>query len=244
MTRTVPSDSTGSDGKDTLISYDGCGCAGGQVTTIQGPSVPRDDDPETYARRKKKIYEDVLGRAVKFENFEWNGSTVYSTIANTYNARDQLTLSRIYAGTTASETNQDTTMAYDGHGRLSEKHIPQQDEETATVYNYYADDSISMVTDARGVETEYTYNTRGLLTDVEWDVGSTGITDIPDVGFDYDNAGNRTSMTDGLGNTAYEYDELSRLVFPKHGSSTTPSPMRRFRATALSSNTLIPFPAI
>lgn len=31
VTRTVPSDSTGSDGKDTLITYDGCGCAGGQV---------------------------------------------------------------------------------------------------------------------------------------------------------------------------------------------------------------------
>src|SRR5690606_37540807 len=48
-TRTIPSDSNGSDGKDTLISYEGCGCAGGLVTTVQGPLVPRDDAPQTNA---------------------------------------------------------------------------------------------------------------------------------------------------------------------------------------------------
>ena len=39
VTRTIPSDSTGSDGKDTLYEYAGCGCSGSQITTVKGPMV-------------------------------------------------------------------------------------------------------------------------------------------------------------------------------------------------------------
>ncbi len=45
-----------------------------------------------------------------------------------------------------------------------------------------------------------------------WDVGETGVTDAHDVEFGYDALGNRTSMTDGLGTVAYEYDPLSRMT--------------------------------
>jgi hypothetical protein len=41
---------------DVLISYDGCGCAGGQITTIQSELVPR-DDTSGNARRLQKIYD-------------------------------------------------------------------------------------------------------------------------------------------------------------------------------------------
>jgi YD repeat-containing protein len=34
----------------------------------------------------------------------------------------------------------------------------------------------------------------------------------PNVSFAYDAAGNRTSMTDGLGSVSYSYDQLSRLT--------------------------------
>jgi YD repeat-containing protein len=125
-TRTIPTDSDGTDGKDTLISYEGCGCAGGLVTTVQGPLVPRDDNPSLNARRTQKRYEDILGRAFKAETYEWDGSTVYSTVVNTYNGRDQVVLSRQYAGTTSSETYQDTTASYDGHGRRVAQKLPQQ----------------------------------------------------------------------------------------------------------------------
>src|SRR5690606_35673283 len=40
---------------DVLISYEGCGCAGGLETTILGELVPRDDTTGN-ARRKQKVY--------------------------------------------------------------------------------------------------------------------------------------------------------------------------------------------
>ena len=45
------------------------------VTTIEGPSVPR-DDASGNARRKQKVYADILGRDFKTEVYNWDGSTV------------------------------------------------------------------------------------------------------------------------------------------------------------------------
>ena len=53
------------DGTDKLYNYDGCGCAGGQVTTVQSELVPRDDQPNTNARRTQKIYADILAEVTK-----------------------------------------------------------------------------------------------------------------------------------------------------------------------------------
>ncbi len=35
---------------DVIISYEGCGCAGGLVTTVKGESVPRGDQSTQDAR--------------------------------------------------------------------------------------------------------------------------------------------------------------------------------------------------
>ncbi|MGH9949783.1 MAG: hypothetical protein ACRD6X_21655, partial [Pyrinomonadaceae bacterium] len=59
---------------DVLYTYQGCGCAGGQVTTVQGELVPRDDQPTVNARRTQKVYEDILGRQYKTEALNWNGA--------------------------------------------------------------------------------------------------------------------------------------------------------------------------
>lgn len=210
-TRTIPSDSTGSDGKDTLISYAGCGCAGGQVTTIQGPSVPRDDTTGN-ARRKQMIYEDILGRNVKTEIYGWDGSTVYTTTVNTYNGRDQVTLSRQYAGTTSASTYQDTTTTFDGHGRMATQHVPANATSTNTAWTYNADDSVASVTDPRGDVSSFTYESRGLITQKAYTPHSGGM-DSPTVDYTYDNLGNRLTMdTDGISNVTYVYDELSRLT--------------------------------
>jgi len=53
------------DGTDRLMSYQGCGCAGGEVMTMQSELVPRDDQPLVNARRTQKVYADVLGRSFK-----------------------------------------------------------------------------------------------------------------------------------------------------------------------------------
>lgn len=63
---------------DVLISYEGCGCAGGMVTTVEGERVPI-PGTENFARRKQKVYQDILGRTWKTEAYEWDGTTVYAT---------------------------------------------------------------------------------------------------------------------------------------------------------------------
>ena len=129
------------DGTDKLISYEGCGCAGGQVTTVSSEQLAE-------GRRRQRSYEDILGRTYKSETLNWDGS-VYSTSKVFFNGRDQVTLSRQFTGADTSATFQDTTATFDGHGRLKTQHRPEQDANTATVYNYYNDDRIQQFVDLR-----------------------------------------------------------------------------------------------
>ncbi len=217
-------DSPTNNDSDVLISYDGCGCAGGQVTTIEGENIIEKDwqgnNPTSLGRRKQIITADILGRTVKTQIMNWNGTTPYTTTINTYNGRDQVTSSRQFVGAESNPPStppsgkvfQDTTMSYDGHGRLVAQRVPQQD--AATSYNYNLDDSIQSVVDARGASTNYTYNSRGLVAGVSYNAPSPNPSAIPvpsPVSFDYDNAGNRKLMTDGLGTVTYSYNELSQL---------------------------------
>ncbi len=162
-------------------------------------------------RRQQKIYSDVLGRTVKTEVLNWQGGSVYSATVNTYNARDQITLIRQYAGLEGSGTFQDTIMTYDGRGRLKTKHVPEQNAGTATTWDYNSDDTIQKVTDARGASASYSYNSRHLVTSINYSAPA-GITPTSNVTYGYDAAGNRTSMTDGLGSVSYVYDQLSRMT--------------------------------
>jgi YD repeat-containing protein len=220
VTRIIPSDSNGSDGKDQLFSYEGCGCAGGEIITIESESVPVPG--ESYsARRVQKIYADILGRDYKTEVYNWDGYTVYNTTVRTFNARDQITKTRQYAGGT-SAAYQDVSMTYDGHGRVKTRHYPIEDTYTDTTWNYNADGSVGQVIDPRLAITDYTYNSRGLVTDIDYTPPANyppanspaymEITDTPSVDYTYDNLGNRTGMTDGSGSVSYEFDALSRLT--------------------------------
>ncbi|MBX3297457.1 MAG: RHS repeat protein [Acidobacteria bacterium] len=204
----------GSNDSDVLISYAGCGCAGGLETTIQGEEIIEKDwngsNPVSLGRRTQKIYEDILGRAWKTEVLNWN-SSVYLTTETAYDGRDQaLTVTQTEASTSVSQV---TSMTYDGHGRLKTLHSPRQDVNKSTVYNYNPDDSISDVTDARGAKMRYQYNNRGLVDTIDSILPEPSeIPAAPAVGFEYDTVGNRTLMTDGLGTVNYEYDSLSRLT--------------------------------
>ena len=191
-------------------SYSGCGCAGGQVVTLIDEGTI---DGGTPKRRKQKIYSDVFGRTSKTEVFVWQTDTVYSTVVNTYNVRDQLEQVREYAGSESSGTYQTTTMTYDGYGRLKTKHVPEQDTGADTVWTYNADDTIQKITDGRGAATINTYNSRHLITEISYTVPpSSQISVPPTITFTYDGAGNRTSMDDGAGSIDYTYDSLSRLT--------------------------------
>jgi YD repeat-containing protein len=193
-------------------SYSGCGCAGGAVVTMTDEGS-FDTVTNSFKRRQQKIYSDVLGRTVKTEILNWQGGSVYSATVNTYNVRDQVTQVREYAGPEGSGTYQDTTMTYDGHGRLKTKRVPEQSAGTATVWSYNADDTINSIADARSASETFTYNNRHLVTSITYAApGGSGIAVPAAVSFTYDAAGNRTKMTDGFGDHTYHYNQLSRLT--------------------------------
>jgi YD repeat-containing protein len=215
------------DGTDRLYTYDGCGCAGGQITTIKGEITEALDAGGTLQitkRRTQKIYEDILGRTYKAEiwDLDGGGSAPYSTTKTTFNGRDQATLIRQYAGAETASTYQDTTINYDGHGRQSAKHLPEYDSGAVMSWTHNPDNSVAAITDPRGVVTTYKYGHaddsgsgeyRAMPTKIQYTVpGGSGIHDPTDVSYAYDAAGNRTSMSDETGSMAYSYDEISRLV--------------------------------
>jgi YD repeat-containing protein len=210
------------DGTVKYASYSGCGCAGGEVVTLTDE-----------VGRQQKVYSDVLGRQWKTEVLNWpdeNGNrSVYSTSVNVFNARDQVKVVNQYSGAASSEASstneaascpdgscQKTTMSYDGYGRLQSKHVPEQQDPngnpTYSTWVYKPDDTIESVTDGRGASATYIYNNnRHLVNEIHYSAPS-GITPTANVTFGYDAAGNRTSMTDGLGSQSYGYDSLSQLT--------------------------------
>jgi YD repeat-containing protein len=213
------------DGTDRLFDYAGCGCAGGDVATAQGELLNVPGTPN-YARRAERVTRDALGREVKTEALDWYGAT-YAATTTRYNALNQPVRVRQYKGAAPSTepegegaTYQTTTMSYDGHGRLQSQHRPEQVDANGAplyaTYQYYADDTVSVRTDARGATTTYTYNKRHQVKLRDYEVPSSGaVATTPDVGFGYDAAGNRVWMTDGAGRVDYVHDTLSRMTSEK-----------------------------
>jgi RHS repeat-associated protein len=187
-----PKQTTNSDGSTRIIDYGGCGCAGGEITTVQDEHG-----------RQRRYTENTLGRLAKVEEMFWNTGSVYATTNYSFNERDQVTQ--------INQAGQIRSLVYDGHGRLQTRTTPEQGE---TNYSYNADDTIQVMTDARLVTTTYSYNNRHQVTSLTYNVtgdptGNTAATATVNLG--YDAAGNRTSMTDGLGSASYVYNNLSQM---------------------------------
>lgn len=204
-----PRITTNTDGTTKEATYSACGCAGSEIATLtdEGTTV----NGETK-HRQQKMYSDVFGRTWKTEILDWD-SSVYSATTSTFNARDQVTLLRQWAGAeNGGGPYQETTMTYDGYGRLHSKHVPEQNAGTTTTWSYNLDDTVNSVTDARGASATYIYNNgRRLVNGISYSAPS-GITPTSNVSFGYDAAGNRTSMTDGLGTVSYGYNQLSQMT--------------------------------
>ncbi len=200
---------TNQDGTTKSISYDGCGCAGGQsVTTFDEMG------------RKQTAFYDTLGRLSKTQSFNWDGTTVYSTAINTYNTRDQVTRVRAFKGAGPDPEDescptgicQETVMNYDGHGRMSFRKRPEEGA-SGTVYTYYKDDLLQTTTDARGASATFSYNARHLTTNIAYSTpNESAVPNTPGVSFQYDENGNRTVMNDGAGTVTYGYDTLGLLT--------------------------------
>jgi YD repeat-containing protein len=201
---------TNSDGTTREISYAGCGCAGGEVATLTDEGTL---DAGVAKRRQRKVYSDVLGRNLKTELLSWQGGTVYSTTVNVYNARDQVEQILTYAGSEGSSNYQQTTLTYDGYGRLKTRHVPEQAIGSNTVWTYNEDDTVQKITDGRGATSNLSYNNRHLLTGITYTVPSGSQIPVPpSVSYSYDAAANRSTMSDGTGAANYNYDQLSRIA--------------------------------
>ena len=104
-----PHQTTHPDGTTRVITYGGCGCAGGEVTLT------------TDEHGRQRLYtKDALGRLATVQEMVWSTSNIYSTTTYTYNTRDQIT-----------DINQNgqtphRTFAYDGHARLATRTTPKQ----------------------------------------------------------------------------------------------------------------------
>ncbi len=191
-----PRVTTNADGTTRVLSYGGCGCAGGEVATAQDEHG-----------RQRRYTKDMLGRLARVEELNWNG-TVYSTTLYSYNARDQFT--------EISQQGQLRTFDYDGHGRLWHKTTPEQGQ---TTYTYHADDTVNVITDARGATATYGYNGRHQVASVDYEVPNSSVATTQDVGYLYDAAGNRFWMSDGEGSTFSHYDTLGRMDWEERNIS-------------------------
>ena len=96
-----------------------------------------------------------------------------------------------------------TGYGYDSLNRVTSKADPLGNTWT---YTYNAGGGLVSTTDANGATIGYTYDTGGQLTLIDYPDPD------PDVSFTYNESGQRASMTDGLGTTAWSYDDLGRLV--------------------------------
>ena len=80
-----------------------------------------------------------------------------------------------------------------------------------TTYEYYDDDTIRIITDARYAAATFTYYNRHLIQDITYTVPA-GVAATQNVHYEYDENGSRNLMTDGLGTVTYAYDELNRMT--------------------------------
>ena len=199
-----PIATTNTDGTQQLAEYSSCGCAGGAAITVKDEGVTVNG---VLKRNKKKITQDVFGRAFKEEAFEWDTATVNSTTISSFNVRDQPTSIKKYEGTNG--TFQEILTTFDGHGRVQTSKAPI--ESSASSFTYDNADRPLTITDARGASVTNSYNSRGLKTGIVYGVPS-GVAPTPNVSFAYDSVGNRTQMIDGQGQTDHVYDTLSRLT--------------------------------
>jgi RHS repeat-associated protein len=193
-----PLQTTNPDSTTRVLSYGGCGCAGGEVTTA------------TDEKGRQRLYtKDSLGRLVQVQELDPAHGAVYSTTTYIYNPRDQIL--EIHQRDAATNADEARTFDYDGHGRLLHRITPEQG---TTTYSYYDDDTTHVVTDARLVTTSYEYNNRRQIKKLSYDVTHDPTQQAQataEVIMAYDAAGHRISMSDGLGSASYNFNSLGQM---------------------------------
>jgi len=179
------------DTQQTTYSY-----SGSQVTAT---------DP-TGKQRKSDF--DALGRLVTlYEPDVANANQLTQQTSYAYNVLGLLT------GVTQGA--QSRSFNYDDMGRPTSLTTPEGGT-WSYVYNNFS--LVTQRTDARGVITTYGYDALNRLTQVSYNVGTTGVPATPTVTLTYgtnsaqNTNGRLLTMTDGVGSETYSYDILGRAT--------------------------------
>lgn len=188
------------DGSQTVYSYSGV------AITVTDPTG-----------KQRKSESDALGRLNKLWEPDPNNNNLLTLETSyLYNVLDLLTQ--------VNQGVQQRSYQYDDLGRLTQQTTPE-----AGQWNYsYLNASGSACssnpllvcrrTDARGVVTIYGYDPLNRLTQVSYDVGSTGVPPTATVTYAYgtdpnvNENGRLKTVTDGVGSEAMLYDVLGRVT--------------------------------
>ena len=160
------------------------------------------------AGKQRKSVSDGLGRITSVDEPDvTNGNSLTQVTSYVYSVLDDIQ--------TATQGVQTRTSVYDDMGRLTSATTP----ESGTVsFQYNSFDLVTQRTDARGVITTYSYDGLNRLTQVTYNVGTTGVPATHSVTYAYGtnqaqfNDGRVITMTDGTGTESYTYDLLGRTT--------------------------------
>lgn len=199
--RTNPFPQGGTPAPATTFTYDVLGrtmlvtLPGGNTTqTTYGGKVTIYTDE---VNRKSKREVDSLGRLIKVTEQDVSTGLLTQETSYTYDIADHLLQ--------VNQGGQLRSLKYDAAGRVMFEKIPEQ---TATIndgtgvlwttkYTYTDFGAVATKTDARGVITNYGYDTLNRLTSISYNVsGAPGVAATPTVTYNYDNV--QTSPTKGL----------------------------------------------
>jgi RHS repeat-associated protein len=189
--------------KSKIIPADGSSSSNNISYSYSGNTVAMADE----TGRQTKTVTDALGRLVEtYEPDPSNSNSLTLTTTYTYDPLGNLT--------GISQGSQSRSYVFDGLSRKTSETTP---EAGMVSYQYNNYGKMTQRTDARGVITTYTYDsTLNRLTQVSYNVGSTGVPSTPTVSYTYGtssssyNNGRVLTMSDGLGSESYTYDQLSR----------------------------------
>lgn len=172
---------------------------------------------------------DALGHVTSYQ-YDPNRNATAVTDANGRNGRSVFDLDNERLNTTRADGSQ-VQNVYNADGLLSSQidglghattytYDPQNRLATATdalgrvtTVGYDAAGNHISVTDAKGQKTSFAYDAANQLATITFSDGKT-----PNVSYQYDGDGRRTSMSDGTGATSYTYDGTGHLIQSLNGA--------------------------
>lgn len=171
-----------------------------------GPNVKVTIDENGHRRRK--VW-DAYGRLIKVQEYtgSFNSCDIYEGIpyAATLYAYDVL---GNLLSVTDAKGNQ-TTMRYDTLGRKYYMKDPDMGE---WWYGYDANGNLTTRTDAKGKTITFIYDALNRLTTKHYPSGPDVVLTYDESRSSYYNKGRLTTMTDGSGQTVYNYDPAGRVT--------------------------------